>query len=163
MQTIYLDLSRKGLSPTVYAKQGDVRRKFKVILTDNMVAYAVPDGAAFSVWYSGASGDGNYTDIGAESAVAVSGNEVTVDLIAQMLNNAGEGELCLIMTGADGSQIGTWNILYKVEAVPGVGSKPAEQYWAAFDERVNELIDAKLAELPSGGTVPTYTGEVEVE
>jgi hypothetical protein len=31
------------------------------------------------------------------------------------------------------------------------------------DEHINALIDAKLAELPSGGTVPTYTGEVEVE
>lgn len=160
MQTIYLDISNKGVIPTIYAKQGDVRRKFKAILTDNMVAYAVPEGAAFSVWYSGASGDGNYTDIGAENAVAVAGNEVTVELIAQMLNNAGDGELCLIMTGADGFQLGTWNIPYRVEAVPGVGSKPAEQYWAAFDERVNALIDAKLEGME---TAPTYTGEVEVE
>lgn len=155
MQTIYLDLSNTGLYSTIYAKQGDVGRKFKAILTDNMVAYAVPVGAAFSVWYSGASGAGNYTDIGAESAVAVSGNEVTVELIAQMLNNAGEGELCLIMTGADGSQLGTWNIPYRVEAVPGLGSEEAKQYLNALEEAVKRAEEA--AQRAEGVGLPPVT------
>lgn len=139
MQVFNLDLTSKTIIPILHAKQGDVGRKFKAILTDNMVAYAVPAGAVFSVWYSGASGDGNYTDIGGKSAVAVSGNEVTVEMIAQMLINAGHGMVCLAIVTADGDQIGTWNIPYFAEPLPGMGSEQAKTYYTAFSKAIEAL------------------------
>lgn len=131
MQTINLSLYNKTprIIPVLYAKQGDVGRKFQVVFADGF-----PEGVEFSVWYSGAGGAGNYTKIGEASAFAIDGNTVTVELIAQMLNNAGEGKLCLVMTGADGLQLGTWDIPYMVEAIPGVGSVPAGQYYTVFNQ-----------------------------
>ena len=85
MQTIYLDISNKGVIQTIYAKQGDVGRKFEVILNDSGLPYVHTSGSAFSVWYSGTSGEGNYTDIGDKSAFSVNGNKVAVELISQML------------------------------------------------------------------------------
>ena len=134
MQTIYLDISNKGVVPTIYAKQGDVGRKFLAILTDSGVPYFPPSGSAFSVWYNGESGEGNYSDIGGHSAFSISGNAVTVELITQMLQNNGCGTLCLVINAADGSQIGLWNIPYIVEPVPGMGSAAAEQYYTALSE-----------------------------
>lgn len=134
MQTIYLDISNKGVVPTIYAKQGDVGRKFLAVLTDSGVPYFPPSGSAFSVWYNGESGEGNYSDIGGHSAFSISGNAVTVELITQMLQNKGCGTLCLVINAADGSQIGLWNIPYIVDPVPGMGSAAAEQYYTALSE-----------------------------
>lgn len=147
MQTINLDISRMKVIPTLYAKQTDVGRKFKAILTDGGVAYAVPAGAAVSIWYSGASGEGNYTDVGADSAISASGNEITVELITQMLSNPGSGVLCLVINAPNGDQIGTWNIPYLVEKIPGVGSLAAQEYFTAFSKAVQNLSypDASLS------------------
>ena len=139
MQTIYLDISNKGVVPAIYAKQGDVGRKFLIKLTNNGEVYHIPDGVTFSVWYSGASGEGNYTHIDDTSAFSVSGNAITVELITQMLTNAGDGLLCLVMNGVDGSQLATWNIPYIADAVPGMGSEAAEQYFTAFSEVIKNL------------------------
>jgi hypothetical protein len=134
MQTIYLDISNKGVIQTITAKQADVGRKFQAIITDGGKPYNLTSNVEFSVWYSGASGEGNYNKIGDASAFDIDGNKVTVELIAQMLNNPGEGKLCLIMAGDDGLQLGTWNIPYTVEAIPGVGSHPAEQYFTVLNQ-----------------------------
>lgn len=134
MQTIYLDISNKGIIPTINAKQNDVGRKFVIKLTNNGASYIIPDGVAFSAWYSGVSGEGNYTHIGDRSAFAINGNTVTVEIIAQMLINAGGGVLCLIMNSADGSQLGLWNIAYMVEEIQGADSEAAQQYYTAFSE-----------------------------
>lgn len=147
MQTIYLDISNKGVIPVIYAKQGDVGRKVEVILTNSGLPYEPEAGSAFSAWYSGASGVGNYTDIGEKSAFSVSGNKVTVDLITQMLQNAGEGILCLVLSRANGDQIGLWNIRYICEGIPGAGSEPAKDYYTAFSQAVAGLSypDASLS------------------
>lgn len=139
MQVINLDLSVKGVIPLLHAKQGDVGRKFKAILTDGGEAYPVPAGAAVSVWYSGASGTGNYTDVGTESAVSVSGNEITVELITQMLANPGKGIVCLVLSTAGGDEFGMWNINYCVEPRPGINSVAAQEYYTAFSKAVSEL------------------------
>ncbi|MBP3479249.1 MAG: hypothetical protein J6K03_07185 [Oscillospiraceae bacterium] len=129
MQTINLNINKKTVIPVLCAKQGDVGRKFQVVFSDG-----IPESVAFSVWYSGASGEGNYTHIGDVSAFTIDGNTVTVELITQMLTNAGEGLLCLVMSSADGAQLASWNIPYMVESVPGMGSAVAEQYYTAFSE-----------------------------
>lgn len=139
MQTIYLDISNKGVVPTIYAKQGDVGRRFRAILTDSGVPYFPENGSAFSVWYNGKSGEGNYTDIGSESAVSVSGNEITVELITQMLTNPGEGIVCLVLSAADGDDLGIWNINYCVEPRPGMNSVAAQEYYTAFSQAVANL------------------------
>ena len=142
MQTINLHIYEKNIIPALYTKQGDVGRKFKAVIADG-----IPDGVTFSVWYSGASGAGNYTHIGDRSAFAVEGSTVTVELITQMLTNAGAGYLCLVMSGVDGSQLATWNIPYEVEHVPGMGSAAAEQYYTAFSETAKKVAaDAARAE-----------------
>lgn len=139
MQTIYLDISNKGVIPTINAKQGDVGRKFLAVLSNAAIPYVPSIGVSFSVWYSGASGEGNYSSIGDRNAVTVEGNTATVELITQMLVNAGEGVLCVIMNGVDGSQIGSWNIPYSVQSTPGGDSEEATQYYTAFSEAVSNL------------------------
>jgi hypothetical protein len=139
MQTIYLDISNKGIIPTIYAKQGDVRRKFLVVLTDAGIPYSTPAGSVFSVWYDGDSGEGNYTDIGEKTAFSINENKVEVELITQMLGVPGEGVLCLVLNGADGSQIASWNINYLVESVPGANSEQAKDYYTAFSRAVEKL------------------------
>ena len=139
MQTIELSLYEKTtVIPVLWAKQQEVGRKFQVVFAED-----IPEGVTFSVWYSGASGSGNYTTIGDASAFAIDGNTVTVEMIAQMLNNAGEGKLCLIMTGGDGLELGTWNIKYEVEHRPGLGSHPAEQYYQAL-RKLEEAAEAAV-------------------
>lgn len=138
MQTIYIDIANKSVLPTIYAKQGEVGRKFEVVLTDSGVPYNVESGVMFSVWYEGASGEGNYTDIGENSAFTISGNRVVVELITQMLVNPGCGTVCLVMNkGAN--QIGVWNIPYICEQVPGFDSEEAEGYYTAFSEAVKKI------------------------
>lgn len=139
MQTIYLDISNKGVVPTIHAKQGDVGRKFQVVLTDSGLPYIPVGGSAFSVWYSGASGEGNYTEVGDKSAFSVSGNKVTVEMISQMLSNDGEGVLSLVLNDPNGNQISTWNIHYICECVPGAGSQEAKAYYTAFSQAVENL------------------------
>lgn len=139
MQTIYLDISNKGVIPTIYAKQWDVGRKFQVVLTDSGLPYIPVGGSAFSVWYSGASGEGNYTEVGDKSAFSVSGNKVTVEMISQMLSNDGEGVLSFVFNDPNGNQISTWNIPYICEYVPGADSEEAKAYYTAFSQAVENL------------------------
>lgn len=137
MQTIYIDLSNKMVLPTIYAKQGDIGRKFEVVLTDSGVPYTIPKTALFSVWYNGDSGEGNYTDIGKTSAFSVSSNRVVVEMITQMLSNAGNGTLCLVMNQGE-KQIGSWNVPYICETVPGSESEAAKSYYTAFSAAVEK-------------------------
>ena len=139
MQTIELDLATRRIVPLLHAKQNDVGKKVAVVLTDNGAAYSIPGDAVFSVWYSGASGEGNYTTIGEKSAFSVSGNTVAVELILQMLQNPGPGQMCLVMNREDGKQIGLWNIPYFVEAIPGADSEEATAYYTAFLEAVQGM------------------------
>ena len=138
MQTIYLDISNKGINPTINAKQNDIGRKFQVFLFDNGVPYNASEaGISFSVWYSGASGDGNYDTIWTKNgeineghyAFLVDGNSVIVELATEMLANAGCGQMCFTMKDKKGEIIGLWNIPYDVEEVPGYLSGEKEPYY----------------------------------
>lgn len=138
MQTIYLDISNKGVVPTIYAKQGDVGRKFEVVFTDSGIPYSIPTNAKISIWYEGDSGVGNYTDIGENSAIAIGENKAVVELITQMLSEDGEGIVCLVMN-AGNNQIGSWNIRYLCERVPGFDSERSKEYYTAFSKTVESL------------------------
>lgn len=134
MLTINLDISRKGIMPVIHAKQGEVGRKFKVVVTDAGVPYVIPDDALLSVWYSGNTDEGNYSSIEDRSAFTVEDNNITVELVSQMLQKPGGGNLCLTVSGADGTEISTWNIPYYVEFKPGAGSAAPTVYYTAFSE-----------------------------
>ena len=142
MQTIRLDLAEKGLPQMIYAKQADVGRKFKAIITDNGAPYTIADDAVFTVWYSGTSGEGNYSGIGEKSAITVEGNAVVVELITQMLTCRGGGTMCLTLHDTEGNQIGFWNLPYLVEAVPGYESKEAKNHYTALSEVAQRAVEA---------------------
>lgn len=134
MQTIYLDISNKGVYPCIEAKQGEVGRKFLAIIIDGSLPYYLPENALFSVWYSGDNGNGSYSSIGERSAFSIDRNNVSVELISQMLKNPGSGELCLTITHGDGREISSWNIEYCVEEKPGAGRSVPEDYYTALTE-----------------------------
>lgn len=151
MQTIRLDICRYQVSEGICVKQGDVGRKFQVKITDCGEDYAIPTGAKLSVWYSGTSGEGNYSEINGVSAFQVEGNTVTVEMIAQMMMNKGGGTLCLIIHRADGGQLGMWSIPYLVEGVPGMNSAAAENYYTALSETAAKALDSAMrAETAAG-------------
>lgn len=134
MQTIYLDISNKGVIPCINAKQGEVGRKFLAIITDNGVPYEIPDEYLLSVWYEGDTDAGNYSSIDGYSAFLVDGNKIEVELVAQMLLKPGKGHLCLCITREDGGETNTWNIPYEVEYKPGAGSSVPTEYYTALTE-----------------------------
>lgn len=134
MQTIYLDISNKGVYPCIQAKQEEVGRKFLAVITDNGVPYNIPNNALLSVWYDGDSGSGNYSSIGENSAFEIDGNNIAVELVLQMLSVPGNGELCLTITHGDGREISSWNIPYCVEKKPGAGSSVPTEYYTALTE-----------------------------
>ena len=138
MQTIYLDISSKGVIPCIQAKQNEVGRKFLAVITDNGVPYDIPDNSLFSVWYEGDTDAGNYSSIDDVSAFNIDGNKITVELVAQMLLKPGKGELCLSVTHADGGETNTWNIPYEVEYKPGAGSSVPTEYYTALTEVASE-------------------------
>jgi hypothetical protein len=142
MQTIYLDISNKGVVPTIQAKQADVGRKFDAFIFDSGIPYSIPVDAVVSVWYDGESGKGNYTDVGETPAVVVDNNKITVELITQMLSSDGCGIITILINSADGNQIGLWNIPYCVESVAGFESEKAEEYYTAFSKAASELAEA---------------------
>lgn len=139
MQTIYLDISNKGVVPTIYAKQGDVGRKFEVVFTNSGLPYVIADESFLSVWYSGESGEGNYTEINGHSAFTVNANKVAIEIITQALVNDGNGVFCLVLNEPGGRQIGSWNIPYICEAIPGFGSEEAKAYYTAFSDSIEKL------------------------
>lgn len=134
MQTIYLDISNKGVYPCIHAKQSEVGRKFRAVITDGGVPYNIPNTALLSVWYSGNTDEGNYSSIGENSAFSVIGNKVDVEMVAQMLLKPGHGELCLSISNANGTETNTWNIPYEVEHKPGAGSSVPTEYYTALTE-----------------------------
>ena len=134
MQTIYLDISNKGVTPCIQAKQSEVGRKFLAVITDNGVPYNIPADSLLSVWYEGDTDAGNYSSIEEKSAFSIDGNKVTVELVAQMLLRPGNGELCLSITHGYGGETNTWNIPYCVEYKPGAGSSVPTEYYTALTE-----------------------------
>lgn len=139
MQTIHLEVSDKNVPELLHTKQGDVGRKFLAVFRDGAGDFEIPKDAVLTVWYSGTSGDGNYSAIDGHSAFTVSGNTVEVEVITQMLTCRGGGTLCLVMNRSDGQQLGYWNIPYMTEGIPGMESEEATQYYTALSETAGQV------------------------
>ena len=167
MKTIHIDLSNKNVLPAVYAKQADVGRKFAVIFTEAGAPYNIPNDAHLSVWYDGDSGDGNYTNIGDESAFRVNGNVVEVEMIEQMLSVPGIGNMCIVLANSEGEQIGSWNITYICEERPGFGSEGAKSYFNAFSEVIKAAakftVDKTLSKSGSPADAAATGSRIEEE
>jgi hypothetical protein len=158
MQTIYIDISKKGIIQTINAKQGDIGRRFEILLFENGVPYhPVGDETNLSLWYCCEGFCGNYRQISVKNgsaeykrlAFTADENSVIVELAPQMLEEPGIGQMCLSIDGDDGETIGTWNIQYEVEGIPGYPSKEPSPYYPRFVLSVN-------------GVVPDESGNVEV-
>ena len=168
MQSIKLDISQKNNVPHLYVKQRDVRHKFAIELYENGVPYTVDENNTFAVWYSGASGEGNYTEIGDETACIAEGNKIIVQMIMQMLQNPGDHEMCVVMYGQDNEQKGFWNVSYYVEEIPGADSEGATAYYNAFldaqkkaEEAAEVADDAKELAIQSAQMATDAAGRSE--
>lgn len=161
MQTIHLDVSVKPNMEqnllVITAKQGDIGRKIKAVITDCGEDYKIPSDAVLTAWYSGTSGSGNYSEIDGKSAFELSENTIIVELITQMLTNKGGGVLCLILHNADGAQLGLWDIPYVVEGIPGMNSVGAEQCYTALSEFTQRAVKSAAKAAEAAATFETDT------
>lgn len=147
MQTIYIDISNKSVLPTIYAKQGDVGRKFKAVISNSGVAYQITS-ESFTASYDGASGSGNYDQIEGRSAFEVSGNTVVVELAPNIFQAPGDSLFCLTMKNGDNSVIGLWNIPIYTEEKPGFLGDPIGDYYPGISAvlYVDQSLDSKQKE-----------------
>ncbi len=148
MQTIKLDIIKRDIMPTIVAKQGDVGRRVRFIISDGGECFYIPSDVTVCLWYSGSSGQGSYTSIGGRSAFTVDEDTVELELIPVMLQNAGGGTMCLTIYYPDGTVLGTWNLLYISEAIPGADGTEAVAYYTAFSELVQKAMEAAAAFTP---------------
>ena len=141
--TIYhefnLDLQNPGAPRIVHAMQGEsLTRAAKINLYNGGQAWTPPSGAAYQVSYCKPDGKGGtyatYQADGAQPAVTVSGNTLTVPLIAQMLEAAGmvrcevHMQSSAVMAYVERLSTFTFFVSVHASAESGVGS---EDYWAA--------------------------------
>ena len=144
MKTILLDLNSKHdllldvQKNTVSFASSDSAQRFCLGLLEGGNPWPVPEDASLSLWYSGPSGSGSYTEVDGASAFSVAGNTVTITPAPQMLAAPGSGLMCLMVHTADGAQRKMWNLVYTVEGVPGAEGTHAQAYFAAFSGLIQQ-------------------------
>lgn len=153
-QKIKLDFARRGITPRVYAVQGDsYTREVEISLYENDAAWAVPDGASVMVRYRKPDGTGGVYDTlpDGTQAWSASGHSLTVTLAPQMLTVEGfvqaqiqisQGTNVLATTGFD--------VLVERDLSLGVVELEPGDYinWSAWAQ--NEL-DQMLAQARDSG------------
>jgi hypothetical protein len=148
MKTIVMDLSSKEdllleiQKNTINFKQEDINQRFCIALYDESQEWCIPDDAVLSVWYSGPSGEGSYSEVEGNSAFIVSGNQITITPAPEMIAAPGSGLLCLsIHAPASVSRI-LWNLVYTVEGTPAVGNPQMGTYFTALSGLVRQAQSA---------------------
>lgn len=144
-KTVYTDEKNAGLhSEKVFlrATAGEVGLTFKAEFTLHGEPYEFPEDAAFSVWYEGSSGAGNYTQINGHSPFALEGNVLQIEVIQQMISVPGGGTLGVLAHGRDGEIRKLFQLTYITDEIPGYGSDKAEDYFTAFSEAVKNAMDS---------------------
>ena len=152
---VYINIARPGVYAVLHAKQGDVNRAFTAVFNNDGEAWPIPENAVISIWYRGAAGEGNYT-----KGVEISGNTATIPFVPQMLSTPGNGLLCIIINTAVGDQVGSWNIPYFVEEVPGGNSEAATEFYTAFSEIASEVAAYALEAKESARAAAASANEV---
>ena len=149
--------------PVLVTSQEDVGTKCRIILTSNGEPWEVPDGALLSVWYAGSSGEGNYTTINGRAAFTVSGNTIEVELITQMLLQAGSGIVWLVMSDNQGKRQTICRLPYLTLPGPNSESEAAQQYYTAFSEYVARTeMAAQRAFTAANTATQTLAGSVQM-
>ena len=153
MQQFLIDVDKPTGLLVIYAKQADsMSRFFSVSLFSGGFPLAPPEGSALTVRF-GAPGmpAGWYDTItepdgGRHSAFSVDGNTITVELAEQALSTPGTNTVALLINGADGYQLASWNFALMIEPVPGLEAPEATAYYNALTEQVAKtLANAKAA------------------
>ena len=157
-QSINLQITPSGVTPTIYASQFDVGREITFNLYDGPTAYIPPAGS--TIRFEGKKSDGNgfsydcnYTD-----------NIVTVVLTDQMTVFAENVTCELRIADTDDNDIGTLNVILSVEKSPIDGDT------SISDTEIPAIVELARAEqynaeawaegtrngVPVGPTDPTY-------
>ena len=154
------DLETRGISPLMYAVQGDVNtRKVEISLFSNGTAWEIPDGTVVAVAYRKPDGTGGLYDKlpSGESASAVSGNVVTVMLAPQVLTCAGNVVASVVFYSQDmADTLATFSFQIHVEKNPAAGEQISNNYYTLQNlEQVNaaynDLLERVLALEHGGG------------
>lgn len=148
MQQFLIDVDKPTGLLVIYAKQADsMSRFFSVSLFSGGSPLAPPEGSALTVRF-GAPGmpAGWYDTItepdgGSRSAFAVDGNTITVELAEQALSTPGTNTVALLINGADGYQLASWNFALMIEPVPGLEAPEATIYYNALAGQVAQTLD----------------------
>lgn len=126
MQKAIIDLSKNCIIPVFHAKQGDTSRRVAITLLDNGLPYDTAADAV-SVWYSGPSGEGNYSD-----GIEKDGSTLTI-LVNPNMTAASGRHTCAVMLSNESGRCTTWNFCVEVAYTPALGSEEAKAYFEAFD------------------------------
>lgn len=117
MQKVRIDFDNPGLPQHISAVENDSQsRFFQATLYENGKAYTAPEGAAYSIMYSGfgPQNQGWYDTIndgaGKRAACAVSGNVVTCEIARQALQVPGHVSIVLCVTTGKGYMLKSWPI-----------------------------------------------------
>lgn len=117
MQKIRIDFDNPGLPQHISAVENDSQsRFFQATLYENGKAYTAPEGATYSIMYSGfgPQNQGWYDTIndgaGKRAACAVSGNVVTCEIARQALQVPGHVSIVLCVTTGKGYMLKSWPI-----------------------------------------------------
>ena len=148
MQQFLIDVDKPTGLLVIYAKQADsMSRFFSVSLFSGGAEWDPPEGSALTVRF-GAPGmpAGWYDTItepdgGSHSAFAVDGNTITVELAEQALSAPGTNTVALLINGADGYQLASWNFALMIEPVPGLEAPEATIYYNALAGQVAQTLD----------------------
>ena len=160
------DLETRGISPLMYAVQGDVNtRKIEISLFSNGTAWEIPDGTVVAVAYRKPDGTGGLYDKlpSGEAASAVSGNVVTVMLAPQVLTCAGNAVASVVFYSQDmADTLATFSFQIHVEKNPAAGEQISNNYYTLQNlEQVNtaynDLLERVLALEQGGGSGQNVT------
>lgn len=123
--------------------QGDDKtRILELSLYSGGQPWDVPEGVSVAVAYLGPGGKGIYDTLpDGSAACTVAGNVVTATVMPQVLAMHGNVQLTVVFTDADGGQISTFCVTFRVAANPAVGAVQPEPYF-----NIRQWVDAKVAE-----------------
>ena len=167
MQKFSVDISSRGAPMVLYAAQGDTKsRFFSVAMFDSGVAYSLPSGASVTVRFGAPGMPAGWYDIiqepggGSHPAVSVDGNVITAELAEQAVSVPGKNGVWLLVNAADGYQLASWGFDLVVEAVQGLDSPEAQEYYNVLTEQVAKTLANAQAAAASAAQAQQYAESI---
>lgn len=139
-----MDVSRQTPIEPLQIRAGDTQsRFFRLVLTDNGVAYSPPDGAMYTIRFENKLHAGWYDKIELPSgesrpAITVSDNVLTCEVAeaATWYN----GRLCIMITTDTGFQLALWDIQIQTDFAPADGNPETASYYNANIQTLLERV-----------------------